>query len=78
MWGHAAPGVTVVVPPWYRDGCIIAVFSPERLRPGFGIPREEPRIVGLATAFPANLREGHGAESPPLFFRNVSLQCLRK
>ena len=53
---------------WYKDGYIIAQrFLLEGWDWGWGwgvgISREEPRIVGLASAFPTNLREGHGAGS---------------
>ena len=63
-----APWVTAVMLLWYRGGCIIAqCFLLEGWDWGWGwglrISREEPRIVGLASAFPTNLREGHGAVS---------------
>lgn len=72
-WGNlfrnALPqGVTAVMHLWYKDGYIIAqCFLLEGWDWGWGwgvgISREEPRIVGLASAFPTNLREGHGAGS---------------
>ena len=63
-----APGVTAVMRLWYKDGYIIAqCFLLEGWDWGWGwgvgISREEPRMVGLASAFPTNLREGHGAGS---------------